>query len=80
VDTDAELERLLFPEKQEQVPLRRMPDFEKVSKELTRNGVTLKLLHHLQVLVLERDLGLFLLSSLGGMVGLELFRLGSNGL
>ena len=44
VETDADLERLLFPEKQEQVSLRRMPDFEKVSKELTRSGVTLKLL------------------------------------
>lgn len=44
VETDADLERLLFPEKQEQVSLRRMPDFEKVSKELARSGVTLKLL------------------------------------
>ena len=44
VETDADLGRLLFPEKQEQVSLRRMPDFEKVSKELTRSGVTLKLL------------------------------------
>lgn len=44
VETDADLERLLFPEKQEQVFLRRMPDFEKVSKELARSGVTLKLL------------------------------------
>ena len=44
VETDADLERLLFPEKQEQVSLRRMPDFEKVSKELTRSGVTLKML------------------------------------
>ena len=44
VETDADLERLLFPEKQEQASLRRMPDFEKVSKELTRSGVTLKLL------------------------------------
>ena len=44
VETDADLERLLFPEKQEQVSLRRMPDFEKASKELTRSGVTLKLL------------------------------------
>jgi len=44
VETDADLERLLFPEKQVQASLRRMPDFEKVSKELTRNGVTLKLL------------------------------------
>ena len=44
VDTDADLERLLFPEKQQQVSLRRMPDFEKVSKELARSGVTLKLL------------------------------------
>ena len=44
VETDADLERLLFPEKQELVSLRRMPDFEKVSKELTRSGVTLKLL------------------------------------
>ena len=43
-ETDAELEQLLFPEKQEQAPLRRMPDFEKVSKELARSGVTLKLL------------------------------------
>lgn len=31
-ETDADLERLLFPEKQEQVSLRRMPDFEKVSQ------------------------------------------------
>ena len=44
VETDADLERLLFPEKQEQLSLRRMPDFEKVSKELTRSGVTIKLL------------------------------------
>lgn len=44
VETDADLERLLFSEKQEQVSLRRMPDFEKVSKELARSGVTLKLL------------------------------------
>ena len=44
VETDADLERLLFPEKQAQVSLRRMPDFEKVSKELTRSGVTHKLL------------------------------------
>ena len=44
METDAELERLLFPEKQEHVSLRRMPDFEKVSKELARSGVTLKLL------------------------------------
>ena len=44
VETDADLERLLFPEKQEHVSLRRMPDFEKVSKELARSGVTLKLL------------------------------------
>lgn len=44
VDTDADLERLLFPEKQQPVSLRRMPDFEKVSKELARSGVTLKLL------------------------------------
>ena len=41
VETDADLERLLFPEKQEHVSLRRMPDFEKVSKELARSGVTL---------------------------------------
>ena len=44
VETDAELERLLLPEKQQQVSLRRMPDFEKISKELARSGVTLKLL------------------------------------
>lgn len=44
VETDAELEALLFQEKKEQTSLRRMPDFEKVSKELARNGVTLKLL------------------------------------
>lgn len=44
VETDADLERLLFPEKKERVYLRRMPDFEKVSKELARSGVTLKLL------------------------------------
>lgn len=42
--TDAELETLLFPEKQKQTSSRRMPDFEKVAKELSRNGVTLKLL------------------------------------
>lgn len=42
--TDAELEALLFPEKHTQPSNRRMPDFERVSKELTRNGVTLKLL------------------------------------
>lgn len=44
VETNADLERLLFPKKQEHVSLRRMPDFEKVSKELARSGVTLKLL------------------------------------
>ena len=42
--SDAELEALLFPEKHTQLSNRRMPDFERVSKELTRNGVTLKLL------------------------------------
>ena len=42
--TDAELETLLFPEKQAPVSTRRMPDFEQVSKELSRSGVTLKLL------------------------------------
>ena len=42
--TDAELEALLFPEKQVQQSTRRMPDYELVSKELSRNGVTLKLL------------------------------------
>lgn len=42
--TDAELEALLFPEKQKQTSSRRMPDFEQVAKELSRNGVTLKLL------------------------------------
>lgn len=42
--TDAELEALLFPEKQASVSTRRMPDFERIAKELSRNGVTLKLL------------------------------------
>jgi len=42
--TDAELEALLFPEKQAQPSNHKMPDFEQVSKELTRDGVTLKLL------------------------------------
>ena len=42
--TDIELEALLFPEKQVQQSTRRMPDYELVSKELNRNGVTLKLL------------------------------------
>lgn len=42
--TDAELEALLFPEKHTQPSNRRMPDFERVTKELARNGVTLKLL------------------------------------
>ena len=42
--TDTELEALLFPEKQVQQSTRRMPDYELVSKELNRNGVTLKLL------------------------------------
>ena len=42
--TDAELGALLFPEKQVQTSIRRMPDYEWVSKELNRNGVTLKLL------------------------------------
>ena len=44
VETDAELEALLFPEKKEKASSHRMPDFEKVSKELARSGVTLKLL------------------------------------
>ena len=44
VETDVDLERLLFPEKQLQVSLRRMPDFEQISTELARRGVTLKLL------------------------------------
>ena len=42
--TDTELKALLFPEKQVQTSTRRMPDYELVSKELNRNGVTLKLL------------------------------------
>lgn len=42
--TDTELEALLFPEKQKQESTRRAPDYEKVSQELNRNGVTLKLL------------------------------------
>ena len=42
--TDTELEALLFPEKQVQQSTRRMPDYELVSNELNRKGVTLKLL------------------------------------
>lgn len=42
--TDTELETLLFPEKHTQPSGRKMPDFECVSKELARDGVTLKLL------------------------------------
>lgn len=44
VETDAELEAMLFPEKGAKPSTHQMPDFEKVSKELARNGVTLKLL------------------------------------
>lgn len=43
-ETDAELEVLLFPEKKEKVSSHQMPDFENISKELARSGVTLKLL------------------------------------
>ena len=43
--TDAELESLLFPEKCVSTATdRKMPDYEKVSGELGRNGTTLKLL------------------------------------
>ena len=42
--TDAELETMLFPDKSTLSTNRRMPDFEKIARELTRNGVTLKLL------------------------------------
>ena len=42
--TDSQLEVLLFSEKHTQPSNRRMPDFEQVSRELARNGVTLKLL------------------------------------
>ena len=41
VETDTDLEWLLFPEKQAQVSLHRMPDFGKVSKELARSGAPL---------------------------------------
>lgn len=44
VQTDTELETILFPEKCIQPSGRKMPDFERLSKELTRNGVTQKLL------------------------------------
>lgn len=44
VETDAELEALLFLEKKEKVSSHQMPDFENISKELARSGVTLKLL------------------------------------
>lgn len=43
VSTDTELETILFPGKHVQPTGRKIPDFEYVSKELTRNGVTLKL-------------------------------------
>lgn len=42
--TDAEIERLLFPEKHPAESGRKMPDFVYIAKELTRPGVTLKLL------------------------------------
>lgn len=43
--TEEELGLLLFPEKQESTTSkRRVPDYEKIAKELNRNGVTLKLL------------------------------------
>ena len=44
VQTDTELETILFPEKCIQPSGRKMPDYERLSKELTRNGVTQKLL------------------------------------
>jgi transposase len=42
--TDAELHRILFPEKQKGLGVARMPDFERVHKELAKSGVTMTLL------------------------------------
>lgn len=42
--TDAELEKQFFPDKSEPEPSRKYPDFERIARELMRNGVTLKLL------------------------------------
>ena len=42
--TDAELHRILFPEKQKGLGVARIPDFERVHKELAKSGVTMTLL------------------------------------
>lgn len=42
--TDADLEKLLFPDKYVPAVERRYPDYEYIDKEMMRNGVTLKLL------------------------------------
>lgn len=42
--TDADLEKLLFPDKYVPSVERRYPDYEYIDKEMLRNGVTLKLL------------------------------------
>lgn len=42
--TDADLEKLLFPDKYVPSVERRYPDYEYIDKEMMRNGVTLKLL------------------------------------
>lgn len=42
--TDADLEKLLFPDKYVPSVKRRHPDYEYIDKEMMRNGVTLKLL------------------------------------
>ena len=44
ISSDGELEALLFPERLARDTNRRMPNYEYISKELARNGVTLKLL------------------------------------
>lgn len=42
--TDVELEKQFFPDKSTPEPSRKRPDYERIAKEMMRNGVTLKLL------------------------------------
>ena len=44
--SDARISQLLFGERNDQLNLRKMPDYEQIHKELAKSGVTLNLLWH----------------------------------